>query len=106
MTGSIIPKSFDTIIPIEQINFYPNKKKPKYILINKKIKNINTLDLKVLIIKKGDLLIKKGTILQSNHILALKSLGINFIKVKKNLIYYFFLQEMKFQIKKDFRMES
>ena len=26
MTGALIPKSFDTIIPIEQINFYPNKK--------------------------------------------------------------------------------
>ena len=26
MTGSIIPKGYDTIIPIEQIIFYPNKK--------------------------------------------------------------------------------
>ena len=26
MTGALIPKSFDTIIPIEQIDFYPNKK--------------------------------------------------------------------------------
>ena len=31
MTGALIPKSFDTIIPIEQINFYPNKKNAKYI---------------------------------------------------------------------------
>ena len=30
MTGALIPKSFDTIIPIEQINFYPNKKNAKY----------------------------------------------------------------------------
>ena len=29
MTGGIIPKGFDTIIPIEQINFYPNKKNKK-----------------------------------------------------------------------------
>ena len=35
MTGALIPKSFDTIIPIEQIIFYPNKKNAKYILINK-----------------------------------------------------------------------
>ena len=33
MTGGIIPKGFDTIIPIEQIIFYPNKKNKKYILI-------------------------------------------------------------------------
>ena len=37
MTGGLLPKSFDTIIPIEQIIFYPNKKNPKYILIKKKI---------------------------------------------------------------------
>ena len=36
MTGSIIPKGFDTIIPIEQIVFYPNKRKPEQIIIDKK----------------------------------------------------------------------
>ena len=41
MTGGILPKGFDTIIPIEQINFYPNKTNKKYILINKKIKKHN-----------------------------------------------------------------
>ena len=41
MTGGIIPKGFDTIIPIEQINFYPNKKSPKSILINKKVGKYN-----------------------------------------------------------------
>ena len=29
MTGSIIPKGFDTIIPIEQIVFFPNKENAK-----------------------------------------------------------------------------
>ena len=38
MTGALIPKFFDTIIPIEKINFYPNNKNKKYIVINKKIK--------------------------------------------------------------------
>src|SRR6056300_692745 len=37
MTGGILPKGFDTIIPIEQIVFYPNKENKKYILVNKKI---------------------------------------------------------------------
>ena len=31
MTGGIIPKGFDTIIPIEQIIFYPNESNKKYI---------------------------------------------------------------------------
>ena len=34
MTGAIIPKFFDTIIPIEKIIFYPNKKNKKNIKIN------------------------------------------------------------------------
>ncbi len=90
MTGSIIPKGFDTIIPIEQINFYPNKTKPKYILINKKIKKNQHIRFKGSDYKKGDLLIKKGTILQSNHILALKSLGVDSINVKKkpNILFF------------------
>ena len=41
MTGGIIPKGFDTIIPIEQIIFHPNKKNKKYILIDKKIAKYN-----------------------------------------------------------------
>ncbi len=90
MTGSIIPKGFDTIIPIEQINFYPNKIKPKYILINKKIKKNQHIRFRGSDYKKGDLLIKKGTILQSNHILALKSLGVDFINVRKKPNVLFF----------------
>ena len=90
MTGSIIPNGFDAIIPIEQINFYPNKKKPKYILINNSIKKHQHKRFKGSDYKKNDLLIKKGTILQPSHILALKSLGINSVKVKKkpNIIFF------------------
>ena len=90
MTGALIPKSFDTIIPIEQINFYPNKKNAKYILLNKKIPKFEHVRFKGSDYKKGDLLISKGTILQSNHILALKTLGIKKIKVKKkpNILFF------------------
>ena len=90
MTGALIPRSFDTIIPIEQINFYPNKKKAKYILINKKISKFEHVRFKGSDYKKGDLLISEGTILQSNHILALKTLGIKKIKVKKkpNILFF------------------
>ena len=82
-TGSIIPKGFDTIIPIEQIVFYPNKIKPKYILIDKKIKKYQHIRFKGSDYKKNDLLIKKGTILNPTHILVLKSLGVDSVKVKK-----------------------
>ena len=52
MTGAIIKKPFDTIIPIEDIEFFPSKQNAKYIIIKKKLKNQNLLDQKAQIIKK------------------------------------------------------
>ena len=91
MTGGIIPKGFDTIIPIEQINFYPNKNNKKYILINQKIKKYNHVRFAGSDFKRGEVVIKKNTIVQPNHILAFKSLGIKQIKVKKkiNILFFF-----------------
>jgi molybdopterin molybdotransferase len=90
MTGGIIPKGFDTIIPIEQIVFYPNKKNSQYILIDRKIKKYQYVRFKGSDFKKDDLLVKKGIILQSNHVLAFKTLGIKNIKVKKkpNILFF------------------
>ena len=90
MTGALIPKSFDTIIPIEQINFYPNKKNAKYIILNKKIPKSAHVRFRGSDYRKGDLLISKGTILQSSHILALKTLGVKKVKVKKkpNILFF------------------
>ena len=90
MTGGIIPKNFDTIVPIEQINFYPNKDKAKYILVSKKINKYQHVRFKGSDYKKNDLLIKKGIIIQSNHILSLKTLGITNVKVKKKPNVLFF----------------
>jgi molybdopterin molybdotransferase len=90
MTGGIILKPFDTIIPIEQINFYPNKQNAKFILINHKVRKNNHIRFKGSDYKKRQLIIKKGTIIQPNHILALKTLGVQKIKVKKKLNIVFF----------------
>ena len=90
MTGGIIPKGFDTIIPIEQINFYPNKKIRKFILIDKKVSKYNHVRFAGSDFKKNELIIKKGTIILPNHILALKTLGIKNIKVKKKVNILFF----------------
>jgi molybdopterin molybdotransferase len=90
MTGGIIPKGFDTIIPIEQIIFYPNKKNQKYIIINQKIQKHNHVRFKGSDYKKNELVIKKNTIIQPNHILAFKTLGIKSITVKKKINILFF----------------
>jgi molybdopterin molybdotransferase len=90
MTGGILPKGFDTIIPIEQIIFYPNKKKQDSILIDKEIKKHNHIRFKGSDFKKNELVVKSNTIIQSNHILAFKTLGIKDIKVKKKINILFF----------------
>ena len=41
MTGGIISKPFNTIIPIEKIDFYPSKQNPKFIIIDRKISKNN-----------------------------------------------------------------
>ena len=90
MTGGVIPKMFNTIVPIEKVNFYPNKKNPRSIIIDQKIRKFNHIRFKGSDYKKNQLVIKKGTIIRSNHILALKTLGVKKIKVKKKLNILFF----------------
>ena len=90
MTGAIIQKPFDTIIPIEEINFFPNKLKPKYIILKKKIKKNKFIRPIGSDFKKGNKVIKKGQFINPSHILALKTLGIDNVLVKKkpNIMFY------------------
>ena len=90
MTGGIIPKGFDTIIPIEQIVFFPSNSNKKYIVIDKRIKKYNHVRFAGSDYKKKEIVIKKNTIIQPNHILALKTLGIKNIIVKKKINILFF----------------
>ena len=90
MTGALIPKPFDTVIPIELIDFYPNKKNPKFILINEKIKKNNHIRFLGSDYKKGEKVISAGKVINSSHILALKSLGVDKIIVKKRPVIMFY----------------
>jgi molybdopterin molybdotransferase len=87
MTGGLIPKFFDTIIPIENIIFNKDK---KYIQISGIIKKNQHIRYAGSDYKKKDLIIKKGTIIQPSHILAFKTLGVKNIKVKKKPNVLFF----------------
>ena len=46
MTGAIIKKPFDTIIPIENVIYFPSKYNAKYIIINYKVKKNNHIRFK------------------------------------------------------------
>ena len=90
MTGALVPKPFNTVIPIEVIDFYPNKKNPKFILINEKIKKNNHIRFLGSDYKKGEKVISAGKVINSSHILALKSLGVDKIIVKKRPVIMFY----------------
>ena len=90
MTGGILPKGFDTIIPIEKIIFYPNAKGSKFILIKERVGRHNHVRFAGSDYKKKELVIKKNTVILQNHILAFKTLGIKNIKVKKKINILFF----------------
>ena len=87
MTGALIPREFDTIIPIEKIIFHSNN---KHISIDNKIKKNQHIRYAGSDYKKNDLIVKKGTIIQPSHILAFKTLGVTTIKVKKvpNILFF------------------
>ena len=91
MTGAIITKPFDTVIPIEQVKYFPNKSNPKFIILDKKIKNNNNIRFKSSDYKRGEKVISKGDLIKPSHILAFQTLGIKNIKVKKknqsNILY-------------------
>ena len=90
MTGAIIKKPFDTIVPVEQAQFFQNQTKPKYLIINKKIKKNNFIRFVGSDFKKNEIVIKQGEIINSQHILAFKTLGIKNIMVKKKpkIVFY------------------
>ena len=90
MTGALIPREFDSIIPIEKIKFYPSKNNKEYILINKKIKIDQHIRYLGSDYKKKEIIIKKGTLIKSSHILAFKTLGVRTVKVKTkpNILFF------------------
>ena len=90
MTGAVIQKPFDTVIPTENIKYFPNKENANYIIITNKIKKNNHIRFKGSDYRKGERVISKGQIIQPNHILALKTLGIEKILVKKKpkIVFY------------------
>ena len=89
MTGGIMPKSTNTIIPFEECTITEDKKN-KFIIIKKAYKKFNNVRFKGSDYKIKDIVVKKNTIINSSHIMALKALGIKNISVKKKLNVVFF----------------
>jgi len=83
MTGGIVPKPFDSVIPVELTTVITNKNKKPYIMIDQKIKKYSHIRFEGSDYKKKDLVIKKGEIIQPKHLMAFSTLGIKNVLVKK-----------------------
>jgi len=83
MTGGLIPKPFDSVLAIEKAKYFPTKGKPTHIIINKRVKKFSFIRFAGEDYQLNDLVIKKGEVIQPKHIMALTTLGIKNIKVKK-----------------------
>ena len=90
MTGAIIPKPFDTIIPVEKIKYFPSKQKPTHIIVDHQIKKFSFIRFTGEDFDLNEIVIKKGELIQPKHIMALTTLGIKNLYVKKKPKIIFF----------------
>ena len=90
MTGGIVPKPFDTIIPVEKVKYFPSQKKPTHIIVDHKIKKFSFIRFAGEDFNLNDIVIKKGELIQPKHIMALTTLGIKNLYVKKKPKIIFF----------------
>ena len=90
MTGALIPKKFDTILPVEKAKYFPSKKKPTHIILDRVLKKFEYVRFAGEDYKPGNLVIKKGEQIQAKNLITLAALGIKEILVKKTPKVIFF----------------
>jgi len=90
MTGGIVPKPFDSIIPVEKIKYYPSERKPTHIFVDSEVKKFSFIRFAGEDYNLKDVVIKRGELIQPKHIMALTTLGIKDLYVKKKPKIIFF----------------
>jgi len=90
MTGGIVPKPFDSIIPVEKIKYNPSERKPTHIFIDSEVKKFSFIRFAGEDYNLKDVVVKKGELIQPKHIMALTTLGIKDLYVKKKPKIIFF----------------
>ena len=90
MTGAAIPKPFDSIIPVEKVKYFPSKQKATHIIVDHKVRKFSFVRFAGEDFNFKDIVIKKGELIQPKHIMALTTLGIKNLYVKKKPKIIFF----------------
>jgi len=90
MTGGIIPKPFDSIIPVEKAKYFPSEQKPTHIFVDYEVEKFSFIRFAGEDYNLKDVIVKKGELIQPKHIMALTTLGIRDLYVKKKPKIIFF----------------
>ena len=90
MTGGIIPKPFNSIIPVERVKYFPSKQKPTHIVVDHEVEKFSYVRFAGEDYNLKDIVIKKGELIRPKHFLALATLGIKELYVKKKPKIIFF----------------
>jgi len=90
MTGALIPEQFDTILPVERVKYFPSKKKPTHIILDRDLKKFEYVRFGGEDYRPGNIVIKKGEQIKANNLITLSALGIKEILVKKTPKIIFF----------------
>ena len=83
MTGGLIPKYYDSILPVEKAKYYPSNNNPTHLIVNKRVKKFSYVRFAGEDYKKKDIVLKKGELIQPKHLMAFTTLGIKNLEVKK-----------------------
>jgi len=90
MTGGLMPKYYDSIIPVEKAKYFSLNKKPTHLIVNEKVKKFSHVRFAGEDYKKKDIILKKGELIKPKHLMAFTTLGIKEITVKKKPKIIFF----------------
>ena len=90
MTGGLVHEPFDSIIPVEKVKYFPSKEKPTHIIVDEQVKKFSYIRFAGEDYNLNDVVIKNGELIQPKHIMALTTLGIKEVEVKKQPKIIFF----------------
>ncbi|MBO6487575.1 MAG: molybdopterin molybdotransferase MoeA [Pelagibacteraceae bacterium] len=83
MTGALVPDFYDSILPVEKAKYFPSKEKATHIIIDEKVNKSSYIRFAGEDYNIKDVVVKKGELIQPKHLMALTTLGIKEITVKK-----------------------
>jgi len=90
MTGGLVYEPFDSIIPVEKAKYFPSKEKPTHIIVDEHVEKFSYIRFAGEDYNLKDVVIKRGELIQPKHIMALTTLGIKDLYVKKKPKIIFF----------------